>query len=145
MEFRSAAFATDAVALEIENLISRECKNQKHAVKLLEKITEAVGANVNASMVQNELELLKQEKEEMETQKKQAEALQLSQLIQFLYSTEIFTIPDDERIASHHQHYPIDSFICPLRKEMMTDPVAIPCGRSFERKAIQEHFGRGEK
>ncbi|KAG7978594.1 hypothetical protein I3843_05G090400 [Carya illinoinensis] len=126
-----ATFATDAVALEIENLISRECKNQKHAVKLLEKITEAVGANVNASM--------------METQKKQAEALQLSQLIQFLYSTEIFTIPDDERIASHHQHYPIDSFICPLRKEMMTDPVAIPCGRSFERKAIQEHFGRGEK
>ncbi|XP_041012636.1 U-box domain-containing protein 44-like [Juglans microcarpa x Juglans regia] len=145
MEFRSAAFATDAIALEIENLISQESKNQEHAVKLLEKIAEAVGANVNASMVQNELELLKQEKEEMETQKKQAEALQLSQLIQFLYSTEILTIPDDERIASYHQHYPIDSFICPLCKEMMTDPVAIPCGHSFERKAIREHFIRGEK
>ncbi|KAG2706361.1 hypothetical protein I3760_05G100400 [Carya illinoinensis] len=145
MEFQSAAFATDAIALEIENLISQESKNQEHAVKLLKKIAEAVGANVNASMVQNELELLKQEKEEMETQKKQAEALQLSQLIQFLYSTEIVTIPDDERIASYHQHYPIDSFICPLCKEMMTDPVAISCGHSFERKAIREHFRMGEK
>lgn len=145
MEFQSA-FATEAITSEIEDLISQSSKNQENAVKLLEKIAEAIGASVNASMVQDELELLKQEKEEMEAQKMQAEALQLSQLIQFLYSTEIVTRShDDERIATYHQQYPIDSFICPLCYEMMTDPVAIPCGHSFERKAIREHFERGER
>ncbi|KAM7269303.1 hypothetical protein ACFE04_024800 [Oxalis oulophora] len=39
----------------------------------------------------------------------------------------------------------MESFICSLCKEVMTDPVAIVCGHSFERKAILEHFqtGRG--
>lgn len=144
MEFQSA-LATDKIASEIEDSISHNSKNQEHAVQLLEKIAEAVGGSMNASMVQNELELLKQEKEEMEDQKKQAEALQLSQLIQFLYSTEIVMRPQDEIIAAYHQQYPIDSFICPLCYEMMADPVAILCGHSFERKAIQEHFKRGER
>jgi hypothetical protein len=144
MEFQSA-LATDKIASEIEDSISQNSKNQENAEKLLEKIAEAVGASMNASMVQNELELLKQEKEEMEDQKKQAEALQLSQLIQFLYSTEIVTRPQDDIIAAYHQQYPIDSFICPLCNEMMTDPVAVLCGHSFERKAIQEHFKRGER
>uniref|UniRef100_A0A2N9FB18 U-box domain-containing protein n=1 Tax=Fagus sylvatica TaxID=28930 RepID=A0A2N9FB18_FAGSY len=85
MEFQSA-FATEAITSEIEDLISQSSKNQENAVKLLEKIAEAIGASVNASMVQDELALLRQEKEEMEAQKMQAEALQLSQLIQFLYT-----------------------------------------------------------
>jgi hypothetical protein len=144
MEFQSA-LATDRIASEIEDSISQNSKDQENAVKLLGKIAEAVGASMNASMVQNELELLKQEKEEMEDQKKQAEALQLSQLIQFLYSTEIVMRPQDEIIAAYHQQYPIDSFICPLCNNMMADPVAILCGHSFERKAIQEHFKSGER
>ncbi|XP_059448155.1 U-box domain-containing protein 44-like isoform X2 [Corylus avellana] len=144
MEFQSA-LATDKIASEIEDSISQNSKDQENAVKLLGKIAEAVGASMNASMVQNELELLKQEKEEMEDQKKQAEALQLSQLIQFLYSTEIVMRPQDEIIAAYHQQYPIDSFICPLCNNMMADPVAILCGHSFERKAIQEHFKSGER
>lgn len=144
VEFRSA-FATETIASEIENSISLNNKNQENAVKLLEKIAEAVGASVNASMVQNELELLKQEKEEMEAQKKQAETLQLSQLIQFLYSTEIVLRPQDEIIAAYHQQYPIDSFTCPICNKMMMDPVAIACGHSFERKAIQQYFSRGER
>ncbi|GLT75391.1 hypothetical protein SLA2020_471220 [Shorea laevis] len=144
MEFR-AAVATETIASEIENSISQNSRNKEHAMKLLEKIAEAVGANANASMVQNELALLKQEKEEMEAQKKQAEALQLSQLIQLLYSTEIVTRPQNNDTVAYHQLYPIDSFTCPLCRKMMTDPVAVFCGHSFERKAIEEYFGRGEK
>ncbi|KAK9277283.1 hypothetical protein L1049_006823 [Liquidambar formosana] len=144
IEFRSAA-ATETIASEIEKSITQDSRNQENAQRLLQKIAEAIGLSVNASLVQNELALLKQEKEEMEAQKKQAEALQLSQLIQLLHSTEIGMSPQDEEIASYHQQYPIESFICPLCNKMMVDPVAIVCGHSFERKAIEEQFGRGER
>ncbi|KAE8691928.1 hypothetical protein F3Y22_tig00110864pilonHSYRG00093 [Hibiscus syriacus] len=80
MEFR-VAVATEMIAAEIENSVSQSSRNRDNAVKLLEKIAEAVSANADASLVQNELALLKQKKEEIEIQKKQAEALQLSQLI----------------------------------------------------------------
>ncbi|XWS68712.1 hypothetical protein CRYUN_Cryun04dG0115200 [Craigia yunnanensis] len=143
MEFRMAA-RTETIASEIENSISQSFRNRENAVKLMEKIAEAVGANVNASLVQNELALLKQEKEEMEVQKKQAEALQLSQLIQLLYSTEIVSRPQNEGTSTYHKQYPIGSFICPLCNEMMVDPVAVFCGHSFERKAIQEYFKSGK-
>lgn len=144
MELRSAA-ATETIAFEIENSISQNNKNQENAVKLLEKIAEAVGASANASLVQKELALLKQEKEEMEDQKKQAEAIQLSQLTQLLYSTEIVARPQNEDIPTHQQQHPITSFVCPLCNEIMADPVAIFCGHSFERKAIQDHFNGGKK
>ncbi|XWS39392.1 hypothetical protein CRYUN_Cryun18bG0050300 [Craigia yunnanensis] len=143
-EFRMAA-TTETIASEIENSISQSSRNRDNAVKLLEKIAEAVGANVNASLVQDELALLKQEKEEMEVQKKQAEALQLSQLMQLLYSTEIVPRPQNEETSTYHNQYPIGSFICPLCNEMMVDPVAVFCGHSFERKAIQEYFKNGKK
>ncbi|XVE92716.1 hypothetical protein REPUB_Repub01dG0123600 [Reevesia pubescens] len=144
MEFHIAA-RTETIASEIENLISQSSRNRENAVKLLEKIAEAVGTNVNASLVENELALLKQEKEEMEVQKQQAEALQISQLIQLLYSTEIVSRPQNEETSTYHKQYPIGSFICPLCNEMMVDPVAVFCGHSFERKAIQEYFKSGKK
>ncbi|XP_039026881.1 U-box domain-containing protein 44-like, partial [Hibiscus syriacus] len=144
MEFR-VALATETIAAEIENSVSQSSRNRDNAVKLLEKIAEAVGADANASLVQNELALLKQEKEEMEVQKKQAEALQLSQLIQLLYSTEIVSSPRSEETLTYHKQYPIGSFICPLCNEMMVDPVAVICGHSFERKAIRRYFESGKK
>ncbi|TYG81675.1 hypothetical protein E1A91_D01G021200v1 [Gossypium mustelinum] len=144
MEF-SVAAATEKIALEIENSVSQSSRNRENAVNLLEKIAEAVGADANASLVQTELAFLKQEKEEMEVQKKQAEALQLSQLMQLLHSTEIVPSPRNEEASTYHKQYPIGSFICPLCKEIMVDPVAVFCGHSFERNAIQEYFESGNK
>ncbi|TXG49001.1 hypothetical protein EZV62_024876 [Acer yangbiense] len=144
MEFQSAA-ATETIASEIENSISQNSRNREHSLNLLEKIAEALGASSEATLVQNELALLKKEKEEMEAAKKQAEALQLSQLIQLLYSTEIVTRPQNEETATYYPQYPIEALICPLCNELLTDPVAISCGHSFERKAILEHFEGGEK
>ena len=144
LEFHSAV-ATESLASEIQKFMNENGRNRRNAMKLLKKIGDTVGVSSNASMVQNELMLLKQEKEEMEAQKKQAEAFELSQLMQFLYSTELVMSPQDEEIAAYHKQYPTESFRCPLSREMMGDPVAIICGHSFERKAIGEHFRRGEK
>ncbi|KAJ4825922.1 hypothetical protein Tsubulata_006261 [Turnera subulata] len=145
LQFQSAA-GTELIASEIQSSIWESNMNRENARKLLEKIAEAVGIRASASLVQDELTLIKKEKEELEDQKKQAEALQLAQLIQLLYSTEIVTRPPyDDGVATYHQEYAITSFVCALCHEMMTDPVALVCGHSFERKAIQDHFNRGKK
>lgn len=46
--------------------------------------------------------------------------------------------------AAHEDQQPFSSFRCPLSNKVMTDPVAILCGHSFERSAIQEYFGKGD-
>ena len=93
-----------------------------------------------AKIVADGVQFLYSEKEEMEAQKKQAEVFQLSQQMQFLYSTEIVMSPQDEEITAYHHQYPTESFRCLLHKEMMSDPVAIICRHSCERKSIQENF-----
>ena len=93
-----------------------------------------------AKIVTDGVQFLYSEKEEMEAQKKQAEVFQLSQQMQFLYSTEIVMSPQDEEITAYHHQYPTESFRCLLHKEMMSDPVAIVCRHSCERKSIQENF-----
>ncbi|XP_077227304.1 U-box domain-containing protein 44-like [Tasmannia lanceolata] len=141
MEFRSVA-GTEAIILDIERSISQNDRNRDHAIKLLRNIAKAIGVSPEVSLLRKELEVLKKENEEMEAQKQQAEALQLSQLIQFLSSSEIVLSKRNERIATN-RHDPISSFTCPLCNEVMEDPVAIGCGHSFERRAIAEHFERG--
>lgn len=144
IEFKSA-LATDSIASEINNSISQNSHSKENAQKFLVKIAEVTGAKINSSMVREELALLKQEKEELELQKNQAEALHISQLMQLLYSTKIITREHDEETSTYHHQYPFDSFVCPLCNKIMTDPVVISCGHSFERTAIQEHLRLGEK
>lgn len=141
IEFSSKS-ATEAVVSEIEKSMARHAINHDHSMALLQKIAEACGTSADASLKQNELSLLKQEKEEMEAQKKQAEALQLSQLITLLNSSDI--MPDKpEEGSTIFGSDAIISFTCPLCNEMMADPVAIVCGHSFEKRAIQQHFTEG--
>lgn len=163
LEFRSAA-ATEAIVSEIEKSMAQNGRNREHTNKLLQKIAEAVGVTASASLVHEELELLKREKEEMEAKKQQDEALQLSQLIGLLSSSEMVSRSKAEGSAnapSSSQHgswetravtvnpnphqEPISSFMCTLSGKVLEDPVAINCGHSFERSAIQEHFGRGKR
>ncbi|PIA41329.1 hypothetical protein AQUCO_02200026v1 [Aquilegia coerulea] len=141
VEFSSRT-KTEAIASEIEKSIASHVINRDHTIELLHKIAEACGTSMNASLVQNELALLKQEKEELEAQKKQSEALQLSQLITFLYSSDMVLYPPEEEFIAHQQNS-FDSLSCPLYHELMMEPVTIVCGHNFERKAIQEHFRHG--
>lgn len=162
MEFRLAA-ATEAIVWEIENLMPQNGRNMEFANKLLEKITEAVGATTNTLILREELELLRREKEEMEAQNQQAEVLQLSRLIRLLSNLEMVSNTAGGSTSSSpvaitenanrqatvanwsRQQNLIKSLKCPLSRKVMDDPVAIVCGHSFERDAIRERFKRGEK
>lgn len=147
-EFRSST-ATEMIASGIERSAVQSRKDRENTVKLLDRIAEAVGSTSgnNMASVREELATLKREMEEMEAQKKQAEALQHSQLIQLRYRTEMVSGPPSANEVPDMvlRAYPVDSFMCPLSKKMMRDPVAIRCGHSFERKAIEEYFEKGEK
>ncbi|KAL5993684.1 hypothetical protein ACLOJK_040936 [Asimina triloba] len=142
IEFKNAA-STEAIVLEIERSMALNGQNHEHTVRLLQKVAEAVGVGQNVSLVRTELELLKQEREEFQAQK-QAEALQLSQLMQFLNSSRQASGRHAVRSISGPSD-PTSHFKCPLCDEVMEDPVVISCGHSFERRAIVEHLERGEK
>ncbi|KAK4788277.1 hypothetical protein SAY86_019596 [Trapa natans] len=149
-EFRSST-ATEMIASGIERSMVHNRKDHESTVKLLEGIAQAVGSTSgrNTTSIREGLAILKQEKD-MEVQKKQAEALQLSQLIHLLHITETAVadqpsntnpVPDITTLRANS----VDPFMCPLSKKMMRDPVAILCGHSFERKAIEEHFEAGNR
>lgn len=145
LEFKSAA-ATEAIVSEIEESVAQNSWSQEHTLRLLHRIAYAVGAAPNVSLVRSEIALLRQEKEEMEARKQHAEALQLSQLIHLLYSSEMAMSPPTESpTITSPRNYLIKSFTCPLGGELMEDPVAIVCGHSFERSAVLEYFRIGMK
>lgn len=170
LEFRSAA-ATEAIVLEIGRSMEQNCRNRGHNRQLLQRIVEAVGGTTNTSLVDEELELLQKEKEEMEAKQQQSEAHQLSQLIRLLSSSSenemVSNQAEEERnntaastsedrqgtpeeikvnVNANNWHQDlIRPFKCPLSGKVMEDPVAITCGHSFERGAIQEHFRRGDR
>ncbi|RWR86906.1 U-box domain-containing protein 44-like protein isoform X1 [Cinnamomum micranthum f. kanehirae] len=150
LEFQSTP-AMEATALKIEELMAQNGRNMEFRNKLLERIMAAVGATTNTLFVREELVLLRREKEMMEAQKKQAEALRLSQLIgegSTSYSSVAITENANRQaiiVNSSRQLDLISSFKCPLSGKVMEDPVAILCGHSFERDAIRKHFDSGEK
>ncbi|KAJ0973515.1 hypothetical protein J5N97_021474 [Dioscorea zingiberensis] len=149
MEFK-VAVSTETIMSEIERChAAKNGGRREHGEQLLKQIAEAVGAMPNASLVRSEIQLLRQEKEELELRKQRAEALQITQLIHLLRSLE--TPPPSPRSetsastpTSPGLQNLISSFVCPLSDEQMEDPVAIVCGHSFERKAISDHFKQGE-
>ncbi|XP_017699591.2 U-box domain-containing protein 44-like [Phoenix dactylifera] len=143
IEFKTAA-ATESIVSEIEESIAQNSRSRDHTMRLLHQIADAVGAAPDVSLVRSEIALLKQEKEEMEARKQHAEALQLSQLIHLLYSSEMVMSPPPESLTiMSQQDHLINSFTCPLSGDLMEDPVAIVCGHSFERKPILEYFQIG--
>ncbi|XP_058092848.1 U-box domain-containing protein 44-like [Magnolia sinica] len=109
LEFRSAATA-EAIISEIEKTMTKSGSSQALNIQLLQKIAEAVGARQNASPKQREPDLLK---EDMKPQK-QGEELQLSQLMQFLHSSEVEPCLPDERFTAYQQH--------PMRSSPRNDP-----------------------
>ncbi|KAK1272310.1 U-box domain-containing protein 44 [Acorus gramineus] len=131
-ELRCAA-SSEAVMEGIERSTARD----DYMIGLIEKILKAVGKDAR----KEEIVSLKREMEEMEERKRQAEVLFQTQLV------ELMSAPHSPPNASPgaSARCAIASFTCPLSGEVMEDPVAIMCGHSFERKAINSRFDGGDK
>lgn len=131
--------------------------DQRFANDMLEEIAMAVGVPVEPSEISKELENLRKEKEETINRKERAEALFLEQVIgllsradaardfeqvkeQYLQRAQVI-----ERYDSSRENItPLKTFICPISKNVMVDPVSLCTDTTCERAAIEAWFDRGE-
>ena len=165
LEFK-AAKKTENIILKIEEAIKEKQSNSHYINELLLQIANVTGTSLNPTFLEKELHDLKKEKEDMESRKKEAEALQLAQIIDFLYNSEMVSnsfstssrsssrISDLEESLSRNSsqdtgykvdEYHLKAFTCPLSKEIMEDPVDLVSGHTFDRQAILEYLGKGKR
>ncbi|CAL9144874.1 unnamed protein product [Musa hybrid cultivar] len=135
----------------------RERKSdQTFANHMLEEIAKAVGVPIEPSEISEELASLKREKEEAAARKERAEEIFLEQVIELLSHADAAV--DQEEIKHHYQRRvqtienyapqdesikPLNSFMCPITRSVMVDPVSLCTGTTCERAAIETWFEFG--
>ncbi|XP_043697760.1 U-box domain-containing protein 43-like [Telopea speciosissima] len=161
-DMQRAEFEASQTQLRIVEKLDQGLKEQKvdqgFANDMLEEIAKAVGIPVEPSKITEELESFRREKEEAAARKERAEVFFLEQVIELLsradaandhetvkavYIQRIQTIEKYETWGEYIT--PFNSFICPIAKAVMFDPVSICTGTTCERRAIEAWFECGER
>ncbi|KAJ8466969.1 hypothetical protein OPV22_029521 [Ensete ventricosum] len=157
-EMQKAEFEASQAQIRIVEKLDhglRERKSdQTFANNMLEEIAKAVGVPIEPSEISEELASLKREKEEAAARKEKAEEIFLEQVIELLSHAAI----DQEEIKHHYEcrvqtieNYatqdesikPLNSFMCPITRTVMVDPVSLCTGTTCERAAIETWFEFG--
>lgn len=149
-EFKEAV-AAEEIASRIESGIRDRRYSYNYANDLLAQIAKAVGADLDSLSLKKELEELKKEREAAEEQKNKVEALQLEQIANLLsWADAAFNAKErekqyqDMRLSLGSHPFPaLQSFLCPITKDIMDDPVDVGSGHTFERRAIEKWFAEG--
>ncbi|CAI9785928.1 unnamed protein product [Fraxinus pennsylvanica] len=144
-EFK-AAIAEEEILEKIESGIQEWNVDCSYANKLLVSIAEVVGASTDRGALKKELEEFKSEIENLRLRKDKAEAIQMDQIIALLERADAATSFEErekkysmKRTSLGNQPLePLQSFYCPITKEVMVDPVEAPSGHTFERSAIEK-------
>lgn len=147
---------------QIVDKLNQGLKDQKldqgFANDMLEEIAKAVGVPVEPSEISKELASFRKEKEEAASRKERAEVLFLEQVIELLsradaardyeavknlYFQRLQVI---ERYDAGEDYIPsLKSFVCPITKNIMVDPVSLCTGTTCERAAIEAWFDEGKR
>ncbi|KAL2511254.1 U-box domain-containing protein 15 [Abeliophyllum distichum] len=144
-EFR-AAIAEEEILEKIELGIHERNVDRSYANNLLVSIAEVVGVSTDQAALKKELEEFKSEIENLQLRKDKAEAIQMDQIIALLERADAASSLEDrekkylmKRTSLGNQPLqPLQSFYCPITKEVMVDPVETPSGHTFERSAIEK-------
>ncbi|KAA3458824.1 U-box domain-containing protein 44-like [Gossypium australe] len=123
-EFK-AAITEEEILEKIETGIQERNADRSYANNLLVLIAEAVGIPTERSALKREFEDFKSEIENVRLRKDKAEAIQMDQIIAF------------------QPLEPLQSFYCPITRDVMVDPVETSSGQTFERSAIEKWFTEG--
>ncbi|KAB1219692.1 U-box domain-containing protein 43 [Morella rubra] len=151
-EFR-AAIAEEEILEKIESGIQERNVDRSYANNLLVLIAEAVGISTDRSVMRKELEEFKSEIENERLRKDQAEAIQMDQIIALLERADATSSPREKELRYFTKRKslgsqplePLQSFYCPITRDVMMDPVETSSGQTFERTAIEKWFGDGNK
>lgn len=149
-EFK-AALAEEKVLEQIESGIQERNADRTYANNLLIHIAEAVGVSTERSELKKVLDELKNEIEEARLRKDQAEAIQMEQIIALLGRADAALSPRErQKIYFEKKNslgsQPLEalqSFYCPITRDIMVDPVETNSGQTFERMAIEKWIADG--
>lgn len=150
-EFR-AAVSEEEIMEKIESGIQERNVDRSYANGLMILIAEAVGASTEKSELRKEIEEFKSEIENARLMKNLAEAIQMDQIIALLERSDMGSSPREKKSRYYSKRNslgnqpvePLQSFICPITRDVMVDPVETSSGQTFERAAIQEWIGDGK-
>lgn len=149
-EFK-AAIQEEEILEKIESGIQERNVDRSYANSLLFSIAEAVGISTEQSALRKEFEEFKGEIENARLRKDQAEAIQMDQIIGLLERADATSTLNEKETKylikrnslGSQPLEPLQSFICPITREVMSDPVETSSGQTFERSAIEKWFAVG--
>jgi hypothetical protein len=149
-EFK-AAIAEEEILEKIESGIQERNVDRSYANNLLVLIAEAVGISTDRSALKKEFEEFKNEIENVRLRKNEAEAIQMDQIMSLLERADATSSPKEKEIKYFTKRKslgiqplePLQSFYCPITRDVMLDPVETSSGQTFERSAIEKWFADG--
>ncbi|EOX95635.1 Spotted leaf protein, putative isoform 2 [Theobroma cacao] len=149
-EFK-AAIGEEEILEKIETGIQERNADRSYANNLLVLIAEAVGIPTERSALKKEFEDFKSEIENVRLRKDKAEAIQMDQIIALLGRADAASSPKEKEMKYFTKRKslgsqplePLQSFYCPITRDVMVDPVETSSGQTFERSAIEKWFTEG--
>ncbi|CAL0308872.1 unnamed protein product [Lupinus luteus] len=149
-EFK-AAVTEEEILDKIESGISEKNVDRSYANNLMSLIAEAVGIANEGSTMKKELEEFKNEIENARLRKDLAEAIQMDQIIALLERADTASSPKEKELKYFAKRKslgirplePLKSFVCPIKQDVMDDPVETSSGQTFERSEIEKWFADG--
>ncbi|KAF8412083.1 hypothetical protein HHK36_000037 [Tetracentron sinense] len=147
----SAAVAEEEILEKIESGIQERNVGRSYANNLLVLIAEAVGISTERSELKKEFQEFKSAVEDAQLRKDHAEAIQMDQIIALLGRADATSSPKEKEMKyltkrnslGSQPLEPLQSFYCPITREVMVDPVETSSGQTFERSAIEKWFADG--
>lgn len=149
-EFKAAA-AEERALEKIESGIQERNADRSYSNNLLALIAEAVGIPTDRSALKKEFDEFKKEIEEARVRKDQAEAIQMDQIIALLGRADAASSTEEKEEKYYTKKHslgnqplePLQSFYCPITRDVMVDPVETSSGQTFERSEIQKWLADG--
>lgn len=151
-EFR-AAMAEEEICDKIESGIQERNVDRSYANNLLVSIADALGIPTEKTSLKKEFEEFKNEINDTQLRKDQAEAIQMDQIIALLGRADATSSPQEKEMKYFNKRNslgsqplePLQSFYCPITRDVMVDPVETSSGQTFERSAIDKWLSDGNK
>ncbi|XP_019709694.1 U-box domain-containing protein 44 isoform X2 [Elaeis guineensis] len=149
-EFR-AAVAEEEIIDKIETAVQERNSDRSYANSLLSLIAGAVGISNDRSEIKKEFDEFKNEVAEAKLRKDIAEAIQMDQIIALLGRADAALSFKEKEVKYYSKRNslgsqplePLQSFYCPITRDVMEDPVETSSGQTFERSAIEKWFADG--
>ncbi|KAK4411538.1 U-box domain-containing protein 44 [Sesamum angolense] len=144
-DFR-VAMVEEEILEKIESGLQERNVDRIYANTLLVSIAKAIGVSTELPELRKEFSKLKSELENLHLRKHDNEAIHMDQMIALLERADAASSLEDRenKYLSKRQSLgmqplePLLSFVCPITKEVMVDPVETPSGHTFERSAIMK-------